>query len=182
MGAAAELVDGLGRLLVRGEEDDQLLGVRDEFERLTEQSKLVPRRVIEPQNSTSRNHVAVHAAREVRAGAGGEFGGQPFGVLDGWSEPQVEGLLVRDLLPVGEEHPGAGVGEDVAGEVRGLGVEQSCSAGHRLVAAGVGENVAQSVGHDGNARLEKAECLQDGKVARLGAVARAERGRNIRRR
>ena len=35
-GPAAELVDGLGGLFVRGQEDDQLLGVRGEFEHLAD--------------------------------------------------------------------------------------------------------------------------------------------------
>jgi hypothetical protein len=39
---AAELVDCLGRPLVGGEEDDQLLGVRGEFERLAKELKFVP--------------------------------------------------------------------------------------------------------------------------------------------
>lgn len=157
------MIDGLGRLFVRGVEDDELLGVCGEFERLAEQLKLVPGWVIEPESPSSRHHVAVQAAGEVGAGDGGEFGGEPREVLDGWCEPQVEGLFVRDVVPVGEERPGAGVGEDVAGEVRGGGVEQSGSAGDRLVAAGVGEDVAQPVGHDGDARFKEAECLQDGR-------------------
>ena len=49
---AVELVEGLGRLFVRGVEGDELLGVRGEFERLAEQLKLVPGLVVEPEGST----------------------------------------------------------------------------------------------------------------------------------
>ena len=48
MGRAAEVVDGLGRHLVRGEEDDQLLCVRGEFERLADQPELASGGVVEP--------------------------------------------------------------------------------------------------------------------------------------
>lgn len=59
----------------------------------------------------------VQALGEVGAGDGREAGGEPRGVLDGRCEPDVEGPLVRDGVPAGEERPGPGAGEHVAGEV-----------------------------------------------------------------
>ncbi len=83
-GPATELVDGLSRALVCRQEDDQLLRVRREFERLVQQLKVAPRRVVEPEDSTSRNHMTIQAPREVGAGDGHEFYGDRFqGVRDG---------------------------------------------------------------------------------------------------
>lgn len=119
MGRAAEVVDGLGRRLVRGQEDDQLLCVRGEFERLADQPELASGRMVEPEIPALRNDVPVQAPGELGAGDGCELRGEPFVGVEGWAEPQVEGPLVRDVVPVGEDRPGAGVGEDVPGEVRG---------------------------------------------------------------
>jgi hypothetical protein len=57
-------------------EDDELLGVRGEFEGLAEQVKLVPGRMVEPESSTSRHPMVVQAAGEVGSGDGGEFVGR----------------------------------------------------------------------------------------------------------
>ena len=65
MGRAAEVVDGLGRHLVRGEEDDQLLCVRGEFERLADQPELASGGVVEPRVPALRNDVLVKAPGEV---------------------------------------------------------------------------------------------------------------------
>ncbi|SFY42167.1 hypothetical protein SAMN02787144_102955 [Streptomyces atratus] len=57
----AELVDGLGGFFVRREEDDQLLGIRGEFERLTDRLEPAAGRVVEPEDAALRNQVTVHA-------------------------------------------------------------------------------------------------------------------------
>ena len=65
MGRAAEVVNGLGRHLVRGEEDDQLLCVRGEFERLADQPELAFGGVVEPRVPALRT---CWSRRRVRSG------------------------------------------------------------------------------------------------------------------
>jgi len=57
------------------EEDDELLGVRGEFERLAEQLKLMPAGWFEPENSASRHYVALQTRVKSGPRDGGEFGG-----------------------------------------------------------------------------------------------------------
>ncbi len=177
-GPAAEFAEGLGRAVVRREQDNQLLGVRGEFECLAEQVGLVPGRVVEAERPTSWNHVPVQAAGEVGAGDAGEFRGEPLGVPRGRTEPQVEGLLVGDVVPVGEELPCAGVGEDVARQIRCLGVEQAGSSRQLLVAAGVGEDVGKRV-HHRHRRIAVTALFYTGPVfdADAARAARSERRR-----
>lgn len=125
----AEFIDGLNCLVLRRKEDDQLLCIRGDLKRLAGQLKLTAGGMIESEDSAFGNHVTVHAPGEVGTC---ELCGEPLGVLDRWSKPQVECLLVCDVVPVGEERTGAGVGEDIAREVRSLAVEQSGSTRHQL--------------------------------------------------
>ncbi len=122
------------------------------------------------------HHVPVQAARDIGSGGAGEFRSEPFVMAHGWPKPQVESLLVRDLVPVREERAGAGVGEDVPREVRGVGVEQPGAAHQPLVAAGAGEDVPESVGDEGDPGFEEAERLHDRRTDLAGRRARAEVG------
>ncbi|GGT12144.1 hypothetical protein GCM10014713_00690 [Streptomyces purpureus] len=108
MGLEPELVDGLGRPIAFGEEDGQLLGAHGQFERLAGQVQPVTVRVVEPEDCVARYDVPGEAVGELGPGHGGELGGEPFEVLEGRRLPQVEGQLVRDVVPVGEERPGPG--------------------------------------------------------------------------
>ncbi|WP_455678383.1 hypothetical protein [Streptomyces atroolivaceus] len=61
---ASQPVHGPGCSPVRGEEDDQLLGVGGEVERLAEQPEFAPGRVVETQDPALRDHMTVQAAGE----------------------------------------------------------------------------------------------------------------------
>lgn len=104
-------------------------------------------------------------SRRVKSGpaAGDEFRGEPLEARPRRPVPQLEGPLVRDLVPVGEERTGPGVGEDVAGEVRHVGVQQSAAPRHGIEAARPSEDVAEPVGHHGDPRFQEAECPQNGR-------------------
>ncbi|CAM5511537.1 hypothetical protein SCANM124S_04889 [Streptomyces canus] len=70
MGRVAEVVDGLARLFVRGEKDDQLLCVRGEFERLADQPELASGGMVEPEIPALRNDVPAQTPGELGAGDG----------------------------------------------------------------------------------------------------------------
>lgn len=101
------------------------------------------------------------AAGELGSRERREVGREPFGAGYRGSEPEVERLLVGDLLPVGKGVPGTGVGEDVPGEVGLAGIQQPRRSHDELEPAGEGEKVAETVGDHGSPRLEPLEGLQD---------------------
>jgi hypothetical protein len=109
-----------------------------------------------------RHRVSVESARELGASGGRQLGGEGGRRLGRGAAPHLERVLVGDAIPVGEGAVGAFVGEDEAGQVGRIVVEQAQRPSEPVEARGVREDVAEPVGHRGDAGLELVEDGPDG--------------------
>ena len=83
-------------------------------------------------------------------------------------------LFVGDMGPVGVRGAGARVGEDEAGEVRRVAVQQPDRARQPFVARGVGEDLAEPVEQDGRGGLQAVEQGPHGGAHGTGRVRAAQ--------